>query len=319
MTLFYDLINLNNPKYDIHDHLIKVKVPHEQALKTYLETPASIISTGPGSNYVTLQGGIRFINPVKAIHFQKDAFTTFYKTNIKVERDTRDPLHVEVYRTQKPHPFSIQINGALLITGETNLSHLLGVAKEIGTTLASIEIKGLISSSTFFRQALAHDELSGKIKEIQERKARSEAERNPSLYPLWEYFKDIEDLKQKAQKLGIDSSYVDNLLKDEALRPHSGHLLWYYSSLKQFTMQWAIINLSVLICLILLKHYVPNLIKIAPVESPKILILMIIISINGFIIYERPKALDIIYWIIPGLLFIFCALLILFSYWAQAE
>ena len=74
----------------------------------------SIISTGPGSNYVTLQGGIKFINPVKAIHFQKDAFTTFYKTNIKVERDTRDPLHVEVYRTQKPHPFSIQINGALL-------------------------------------------------------------------------------------------------------------------------------------------------------------------------------------------------------------
>jgi hypothetical protein len=83
--------------------------------------------------------------------------------------------------------------------------------------------------------------LKSKAEEVQKKLSRSKSDHSFD-YPLWEFKKDIAELKQQAQKAGIDDSYVDELVKDLSSRQHSGFLLWYYSNHRGFMKQWAIVG-----------------------------------------------------------------------------
>ena len=315
ILLFYDLINLNNPKYDLADHLVKILVPQDQAIKTYLETPTTMMCGGPGSAYISVK--LRLINPYRLLQFEKNSFMTFYKKEIEVLRDKNDPLHTEIYKTDKPHNFKIPVNGALLITGEKDLSNLDGIAQQIGKTLAEYEIKKLITNSQDFRTALAHEELSKITQEILRKKKQSEDEQNPSLYPLWQYYKDVEHLMQKAKEIGVATSYIEDLLKDEALQPNSGRLFYYTSTLLGYMVQWILLNIILFLVLLVIKYKLIYLFQSLSQDSIQYMLLGIVTAANGWAFYGKPKPLNVVYWIVPGMLFLACAILILASTWSK--
>ena len=58
ITLFYDLIRLDDPRYAeaLHDDIISLKLPKDKAVDIYRSTPSQINIQGPGSTYFTGEG-----------------------------------------------------------------------------------------------------------------------------------------------------------------------------------------------------------------------------------------------------------------------
>lgn len=200
------------------------------------------------------------------------------------------------------------INGILVMNGEENLEWFAENAEKVGRRVLISEIKNLIEHSTFFKLSLFHKKISPKAKEIKEKQNRNDTD--PSFeYPLWQYKKEIVELKQIAEKEGIDTTYVDELIT--SLKPHGGFLLWHYSDFLGFMWRWTLINLILLIFLVVLAFVKFKLPAFNPyIYRISISTTTIITCINGWIfLVVRPEPLGVKYWIIPGGLLIICLIL----------
>ena len=199
------------------------------------------------------------------------------------------------------------IDGILVINGAENFKWLNENAKKIGEGVADNEIINLFIDSPLFKQDTLNQKFSKLVKDIIKKRDRSLKDPNFE-YPLWQFKDEISRLIKEGEKEGFDLSYLIELMKDASfkLNRHSGFLFWYYSTFLGFTWQWIIANSLLLIALITLNFLKLNFLTYI---ISKISIPFIIVAINGWIFFEKPEALGITYWIIPGLLFVICLIL----------
>jgi hypothetical protein len=146
------------------------------------------------------------------------------------------------------------IKGLLIISSENTFDWTFEIARKIANQMVELEIKDLLTKSEFFRLSLADNKLRPIAENIIQKKSRSEKDKS-YLYTLWEFKKDINDLKKEAKKYNVDSSYVDEILKDISLKPVDGTLFFYYKNEIGFMLQWSLMNLSIITILLILTHY----------------------------------------------------------------
>lgn len=300
------LIDLDRPEAPTNTSRIRLLVAPDQAQREYKAYAASIISSGTGVR-ISGKGTFRFQNTIKMIVFQQNSIFGFY--NGFVEVDNTDPGFVQAYG--QPVSFRLRLLGPLLLTGERNFSWASQEASKLGKQLAEGDIQALITESEFFRLSLAHSVLKPQADAILKKTARSRED--PSFeYPLWEFKRDVSDLRQQATKSGIESSYVEELLKVSSPKV-DGTLFWYYPNLTAFTWQWMAANLFILLILVLLQAIKasdgPVWHLIRPILMSWLgekLLFAAPVAINGFIFLHKPASLGLSYWIGPGILLVLC-------------
>lgn len=285
MTL---LSGLDSPNHDT-----KLMIPYEEAIEKYNKFPVMFNLKENSLFYIsklTLNTGVP-----KVFEFGRHSIVTLYQVRFELRQNE------QTVRT-------VDVDAVGILTGEDDFSWALEKAREIGANLIVFEIMELLESSPYFREALAHPKLKTKAEEIQRK--RSRAEKDPSFeYPYWQFKSDISKLTQEARKLRIDTSYVEELLKDPSLKPHDGNLLWYYSNCSEFMLQWVFINsilLLLIVLLLLLKHKDKHIIEIALGSYKKGILPAIILTINGWIFWVKPNGAGILYWVLPGAVLLIC-------------
>jgi hypothetical protein len=146
--------------------------------------------------------------PGKLIDFGDKSFMVFKTSNFIVRNSSKKFIEVH----GKPEDFTINLLVQLIINGEKNFSWTIKLAKEIGKCLVFQEIIHMFVSLPFFNEALNHEEISRYANTIARKKSRSE--NDPSYtYPPWEFDMDLKELIERAKKLGVDTSYVDKIIK----------------------------------------------------------------------------------------------------------
>ena len=178
--------------------------------------------------------------------------------------------------------------------------------------MAEIEIKTLLIKSEFFRLSLADKKLRPKAEDIIQKKTRSEKDKSYQ-YPLWEFKKDVFELKKEAKQVGVDISYVDELLKETSQKTESGTLFVYYQNAKGFMLQWSLMNLCFLVILAALTFIkygnTPLLIlatKFLSVLGTNLSIILLLTVTNGWVFSRKPESLTVMYWVLPCILYISC-------------
>jgi hypothetical protein len=199
-----------------------------------------------------------------------------------------------------------------MISSENTFDWSFQTAKKLGRDMAEIEIKTLLTKSEFFKLSLADMKLRPTVEAIIQKKARSEQDKSYK-YPLWEFKKDVFDLKNDATQIGIDSSYVDELLKESSLKPESGTLFFYYQNGNGFMLQWSLMNLLFLIilaALTIIKYGDVSLLvmanKAVSVLGTNLTIISLLTIANGWAFSRKPESLVVTYWILPFILYLSC-------------
>ena len=311
-ALLYGFIDLNNPKDEINLRKIFLKMPSDDAVSHYKTEEARISFTDSGGwFFIAGKGGLRFNNVHKMFSFREKTIVGVMTANLEITNSSQFFTQIHGH----PDSFKFYLKGPLLFSSENTFSWAFEIASKLGREFAELEIKELFTKSEFFLLALADKKLRPKAEEIVQKKSRSEKD-SSFQYPLWEFKKDVCELKKVAEQENINSSYVDELLACKALQPTDGHLLWYYPSPEGFMWQWLLVNCAVLIVLLLLRfvkyHNVPifiHLIRRLPPLPGKISFFILILAANGWIFYEKPESVTLIYWIFPGaalLVSLFC-------------
>ena len=113
----------------------------------------------------------------------------------------------------------------------------------------------------------------------------------------------------RAAKLGLDISYVDNLLKDPSISPSDGYLFWYYKSRAGFVFQWVLVDVVLLLAIaafLITKRWT----KLAKWGATGLFVALIrssvVLGINAYIFAKKPEALRVDYMILPGILLLAC-------------
>lgn len=191
-----------------------------------------------------------------------------------------------------------------IMTGDRDFSFSLEKAESIGADIAKHHILSLFINSNLFREFLAYKNWSPLVKDILLNMSRANKDITFE-YPLWKVKDDIINLKFEANKVGIDTSYIDELFKDPSLAPRDGVLLFYYKDYFGFAVQWITINIGLFLILVALNLYRKN-IKATLIPLTNKITPAIVLSINYWVFDSRPKFIDYKYWIIPGIIFVVC-------------
>lgn len=301
------LIDFERPDRVTDTSLVRLTVPHEEAIRYYAETPGRMGSESSGIR-ITGEGTWRFKDVEKMLTLPKDTLFGFYNHAIKV--DNTSPAFVQTYG--RPVSFELKLKGPLLFAAAIDFSLVHDDAKKLGRQLAESDIKVLFEKSEFFRQSRAHSVLETKASEIAQKYSRTRTD--PSYeYPLWEFKKDLFELKAVAQKSGVDASYVDDLLKVTAVQ--DGHLVWYYPNRIAFMWQWVGLNV-VLLCFLLVFQLVqshnpsawPSMLSTLKTLKANVWLPLLPFVINSWAFYRAPVALTVVYWLLPGALFLISGL-----------
>ncbi len=180
-------------------------------------------------------------------------------------------------------------------------------AHELGKIIAAGDIFRLFTTSYFFRKVLANKYLQPKAQEIIK---KTELNKDKGLkYPIYEFQRDINDLKETAIKHGLGPSYTDTLLQYEgSYKPKS--LIIAYESYEGFMIQWIGINILLIICIVFFKRK-QNLIKR---KTKNISLQTIVIVINGWIFNQKPEFISFEYCLLPGFLFILCLCVVAYNF-----
>jgi hypothetical protein len=197
----------------------------------------------------------------------------------------------------RPRSFDrfIYFPGIILISKEKSFGKLV---KESLKDACDLEIKDKYISSKYFKEAMIHPILKDYALKIKQKQAASKAKEQE--YPIWEFEKDLQEMRKIAKKAGLANNYVDEMIKDPQYEPITGKLLYYYSDKLGFMWQWSIINSGLFLFVIVLCHFFPS---ICNSNSYLILMTATIVTINKWV-YDKATDIDFIYWVIPGLLFI---------------
>ena len=308
----YGFIDINNPKENIDLQKVKIHVPLPDAIKQYKaesgwmkfsceEDDGGILFVGRGSGKLILK------NTHKIASMPNHTILGLINTVIF---DNSSQHYIDVHGKAGRHEYNIE--GLLLIISENTFDWSFNVAKKIGGNLAEMDIKDLFTNSEFFRLSLAEEQLRPKAEIIAQKKARSEKD-TTFAYPLWEFKKDFLELKKDAEQIGIEISFIDELLVDTSLKNHDGILFRYYSNSKGFMLQWATMNLIFLIILAALTLIKVNGLPVLSFAtqifsnlSLNISIITLLILANGYVFTKKPEGLTIDYWVLPTLLFLSC-------------
>ena len=287
----------------IDKKMATLAVPYQEAIETYLST-AALFNLTNNARYMAFRGKYRVTFP-KIWSFSGDSYVILCQSDIE--------LLIPQGKTLKYHN-----EGIAVLTGDIEAVLTQKNATEIASWLVKVEIGDLVTSSEFFRESLAHPKLEPIAKGIQQKLSRSKLDPSFS-YPVWQLKLDVNELKKEARSFNIDVSYVEELLKTPSLKPHDGTFLWYYTDPKEFMLQWTLINAVLLIVILLMWFFKyddePVLKKLAGVfgYTPSALL----VAVNAWIfIAQRPSVVGLIYWIIPGIIFLIALVLsVLFQKW----
>jgi len=306
-ALAYGFIDLNNPPERVNLSKVGLKIPLPGAINKYKSEPGRITITEGDGGAVFSSGKLVFENVHKIFSFKRR--TILGLMNGIAFRNT-SPHYVQIYGHAGYHDFNLQ--GLLMISSENTFHWSFEIARKLGMEMAEIEIKDLLTKSEFFKLSLADKKLKPKAENIVQKKARSEKDKSYQ-YPLWEFKKDVFELKEEAKQFSIDSSYVDELLKEPSLKTADGTLFVYYSNARDFMLQWSLMNLFFLVILIVLtlsKYGDTALLVLAirafSVVGTNLSIISLVTIANGWVFSKKPESFTVPYWILPCILYLLC-------------
>jgi hypothetical protein len=288
-----NLIDLSNPKSGVKTNKIKLSQPFEEVAQSYAKTPTRIILAEGAHTSIAGGGNIVLNNVEKFLYFSKDSSMTIDGGFVEINNNF--PLAVQIHG----HPQSVRFNlaGPLTLTGGKEFYLSQKVGKTIAQQLVDATIRSLIVESDFFKKSLAHSRLESMAKEIMTKKTR--AENDPQFaYPFWQFKMDVKKLEDAARTEGIETDYVRELLEYKPLMPVHGTLLWYYSSAWNFVLQWTILNVALLLGILCVPNW-PNFHWLRTATIP------VILAVNAWVFVKKPEPIGVIYWLLPGALFIF--------------
>lgn len=302
----HGFIDLNTPNKEVNLRQVELKIPVPEAIEKYKSEPGHIIIAD--GNWIIFSGGgnIIFENINKLFTFEGKSIIGIV-SNIGFKHS--DPDYIQKYGSMGYHQYKNQ--GLLMISNQNCFDNSLQIAMDLGKEMAEIEIKDLLTKSDFFKLSLDEKRLRPKAEDIIRKTTRSEKDRS-FLYPLWEFKKEVGELKTEANQIGIDSSYVDELLKDPSLKSTDGFLFVYYPNARGLMLQWFIMNLIFLniLSVLTLKYgnYSPLILAMRNISliGTNISILSLITSANLWVFYKKPESVTIMYWILPGILYLLC-------------
>jgi hypothetical protein len=311
-ALAYGFINLNNPGEEVDLRRVELYIPLSDAINRYNPQPGRIIFEEgyAGIAFVGLGTGfITFEDAPKIFSLQGQ---TMVGVMSGIAFRNSSPHYVRIYGHPGYHEFNLKLRGLLIILSKNTFHWAFQKARKLGTEMAEIEIKDLITKSEFFRLSLADKKLRPKAEDIIQKKARSKKDKSYE-YALWEFKKDVFDLKEEAKRIGMDSTYVDELLKEPSLKPLDGTLFFYYPNARGFMLQWSLMNLSFLIILAVLTltkyEHIPVLVlamRAFSVVGIKLSIISLITVANGWFFWKKPEFLTFTYWLLPSTLYFLC-------------
>ena len=201
--------------------------------------------------------------------------------------------------------FFTSFSGIHFLIGSVGLRNFNKQIEMAAISYLDEEISKKFLESEGFRKALIHP----KLKEIalQIREKRAEANNNVKEYP-WEFENDVNKMKTIAKENNLKDKYVDEMLKDNQYNAVSGTLFFYYADEMSFMKQWVLVNAILLLLISVLS--LTNAISNNWVQS---ILAAVILAINYFIFLKKPDLINIIYWLIPGLIMILSWMLIFFN------
>lgn len=309
-ALAYGFINLCDPKTKVNLSKVHLKMPLPNAIKEYNSEPGRItITEGNGGAIFSSGGTLVFENVHKIFSFQRQTILGLM-SNLVFKNSS--PLYVQVYG----HAGSQEINtsqGLLMLSSENTFNWSFKIATKLGIETAEIELKKLITDSEFFRLFIADNKLIPKAEGIIRKQERAIKDKSYQ-YPLWEFKKDVSELRDEAKHIGIDSSYVDELLKEPSLKPTHGILFAYYPNARGFMFQWVLMNFvffSILVVLTLIQKYGNiQLLSLAMRAFSAFGINFSIIALmtiaNGWVFSKKPESITVAYWIFPCIIYFIC-------------
>lgn len=302
-ALCFGYIDLNAPQKEIDLKRIELKVPFNQALKDYHNEPGRInlIESGVGL-FSTVD--LIFENERKLFQFKE-------KTMVALLGSLTIINNTALFKKLHGHGDSLKfhLNSPLILVSENRFSWALEATKELGNEVAEVQIKELYINSDFFKQSLIYPKLEPKVREILQKKSHSE-KGTFYKYPLWEFKKDIDELKREAKQVGLSDNDVDELLNYTPLQPKDGTLFLYYRNHYEFTLQWIIVNSVLFFSALLLKRIKDKISALELIFSTisefigKAFIPVFSLTINVWIFNKCPDSLEFYFWIIPGLIFL---------------
>lgn len=287
---------------DCEDPKSELLVSYEDAIKAYNDCPVAF----------RLEESVQFFL-ISDLQFRSDCPEYFsFAKNALV---TLSGIGMKTKLEGGVITMNIDINNVVFITGEKDFSFAIEKAEALGKFFGESQIERLFAKSKFFRLAKIEEHLEPKAKEIGQNVSRSE--KDPQFkYPYWKFKKDVAELEGEAKKYGIDTSYIDDLLKYPSNQPKDGYLLWYYPNHFWFSVQWIAVNIVLLVVFSIIVIVERTDYKIAALMnrwwsklSIHLSLNVILLSINAWIFVGKPKYLNIKYWIIPGVLLIACFLI----------
>lgn len=314
-ALCFGFIDLNNPSTKVDLSKIDMKGRRlDSMIKAYKAHREGVNFTSGNGGSIFSSAKLIFNNSTKIFQFHEKTISGFLN---EITFKQNNDWYLQIYGKEGSHNY--KINGVLLITSEKTFDWTFELAKEIGKQMAEIEIINFIKKSKFFKLAMADKKLRPKAEIIAQKLSRSEQEKKAFPYPIWAFKQDVFQLKKDAEQIGIDSSYVDELLKEPSLKTVDGTLFVYFSSKLGFMTQWSMMNLFFMICIVLLAYFkfhemtiLFHLLKLISALKLKVSIITIITIANSWVFAKKPASIPIKYWLLPCALYFLCVVFIIY-------
>ena len=194
-ALLYGFIDLNKPKNEINLKKLSLKVPFDDAVSQYKAEEARILFTDSGGwFFIALKGRLAFKNVNKMFSFRKKTIVGVKTAVLEITNSSQFFIQIHGHADS----FKFNLEGPLLFSSENTFSWAFEIAAKLGRDFAELEIKELFTKSEFFLLALADKKLRPKAEEIVQKKSRSEKDTSFQ-YPLWEFKKDVCEVKKEAE------------------------------------------------------------------------------------------------------------------------
>jgi hypothetical protein len=208
------------------------------------------------------------------------------------------------YGGQLPNmpPGNFNAPGYAFWTSINGFDHQKHQAKEAAKKVVFSDLRDMFLKSDFFQNALKNQILSPLARIIAD-KSKDEQD-GIRIYEQTEYFKDQQELINKAKLFGLESAYALELIQYAKERFFSGRLFFKYYSQVGFMVQWALANFLFLWVAFILKMkrqmtYVLFTIKtfrLSPFGG-------IVLFVNGYILNKQPNSFVLTYAMLPVILF----------------